>query len=95
MAAAPSEEMLASTEECAAKATLAATSGSVAAYDKVPLAAASCLFTMDTSTNIFLMHSFQVGRLVLTRWANSYLLGVQYMRHCMYTERTLQLNHTI
>lgn len=66
MAAAPSEDMLANTEECAAKATLTATSGSVAAYDKVPLAAASCLFTMDTATNIFLMHSFQVGRVILT-----------------------------
>ena len=66
MAAAPSGDMLASTEQCAAKATLAATSGSVAAYDKVPLAAASCLFTMDTSANIFLMHSFQVGTLVVT-----------------------------
>lgn len=57
--------MLASTEECAAKATLAATSGSVAAYDKVPLAAASCLFTMDTSSNILLLHSFQVQMLAL------------------------------
>ncbi|KAL3160063.1 hypothetical protein ABBQ38_009778 [Trebouxia sp. C0009 RCD-2024] len=59
VAAAPSEDMLASTEDCAAKATLVAASGSVAAYDKVPLAAASCLFTMDTATSIFLMHSFQ------------------------------------
>lgn len=64
VAAAPSEGMLASTEDCAAKATLVAASGSVAAYDKVPLAAASCLFTMDTATNIFLMHSFQVGSLL-------------------------------
>lgn len=61
VATAPSESMLESSEDCAAKATLMATSGSAGAYDKVPLAAASCLFTMDTSTDIFLMHSFQVG----------------------------------
>ena len=61
VAAAPSEDMLANTEDCAAKATLVAARGSVAAYDKVPFAAASCLFTMDTATSIFLLHSFQVS----------------------------------
>ena len=60
VAAAPSDSMLEDCEDCAAKATVLAHRGCVGAYDKVPLAAASCLFTMDTSTDIFLMHSFQV-----------------------------------
>lgn len=52
--------MHAAAEDCAAKATLQGTDGSVGAYDKLPMASASCLFTMDTSTDIFILHSFQV-----------------------------------
>ena len=61
VATAPSAEMLQVTEDCAAKTTLQGSEGSVGAYDKVPLASASCLFSMDTSTDIFIMHSFQVN----------------------------------
>ena len=56
----PTAAMHAAAEDCAAKATLQGTEGSVGAYDKLPLASASCLFTMDTSTDIFILHSFQV-----------------------------------
>ena len=60
VATAPSEAMLQATEACAARSTIVQTAGSVGAYDKMPLASASCLFTMDTSSDIFIMHSFQV-----------------------------------
>ena len=52
--------MLDLSEDCNAKSTLVQTQGCVGAYDKMPLASASCLFTMDTSSDIFIMHSFQV-----------------------------------
>jgi len=52
--------MLDLSEDCDAKSTLVQTQGCVGAYDKMPLASASCLFTMDTSSDIFIMHSFQV-----------------------------------
>ena len=60
VAAAPSKSMLDLSEDCDAKSTLVQTQGCVGAYDKMPLASASCLFTMDTSSDIFIMHSFQV-----------------------------------
>ncbi|KAL0047976.1 hypothetical protein WJX82_004829 [Trebouxia sp. C0006] len=59
VAAAPSKSMLDLSEDCNAKSTLVQTQGCVGAYDKMPLASASCLFTMDTSSDIFIMHSFQ------------------------------------
>ena len=60
VATAPSKSMLELSEDCDAKSTLVGTQGCVGAYDKMPLASASCLFTMDTSSDIFIMHSFQV-----------------------------------
>ncbi|KAL0030394.1 hypothetical protein WJX79_000988 [Trebouxia sp. C0005] len=59
VATAPSKSMLELSEDCDAKSTLVQTQGCVGAYDKMPLASASCLFTMDTSSDIFIMHSFQ------------------------------------
>ena len=61
VAAAPSKSMLDLSEDCDAKSALVQTQGCVGAYDKMPLASASCLFTMDTSSDIFIMHSFQVS----------------------------------
>ncbi len=61
VATAPSKSMLELSEDCDAKSTLVQTQGCVGAYDKMPLASASCLFTMDTSSDIFIMHSFQVS----------------------------------
>ena len=52
-------------EDSAAKETLLAEPEAAGAYDRVPFASASAVFTMDTSNDIFLLHSIQV-RLGLT-----------------------------
>lgn len=64
MATEPTAGMMQAAEECAAKTALQGTDGAVGAYDKLPMASASCLFTMDTSTDIFILHSFQVQSLM-------------------------------
>ena len=48
-------------EDSNAKQTLLSEPRAAGAYDKVPFASASAIFTMDTSNDIFLLHSFQVG----------------------------------
>ena len=57
----PDGEMLAGMEESQARDTLAAEPQAAAAYDRIPLGSGSCVFTMDTSTDILLLHSMQVG----------------------------------
>lgn len=47
-------------EESNAKEALQAEPTAAGTYDKVPFASASALFTMDTSNDIFLLHSLQV-----------------------------------
>lgn len=47
-------------EESNAKQTLRDYPGTAGAYDLVPMASASAVFTLDTSTDIFLLHSLQV-----------------------------------
>ena len=53
-------EMLAAMEPSAAQQALATELRALAAYDRVPCAAASAVFTMDTATEIFLLHTLQV-----------------------------------
>ena len=43
-----------------AKDTLQSEPAAAGAYDRVPFASASAIFTMDTSNDIFLLHSIQV-----------------------------------
>ena len=52
--------MLAAMEDSPAQQALAAEPQALAAYDRVPAAAASAVFTMDTATDIFLLHTLQV-----------------------------------
>ena len=56
----PTPEMLGAMEPSNARSTLEAEPGAVAAYDQVPCKAASAVFTMDTSTDIFMLHTLQV-----------------------------------
>jgi hypothetical protein len=49
-------------EDSNAKETLRAFPGAAGAYDLVPLASASAVFSLDTSTDILLLHALQVPR---------------------------------
>ncbi len=49
-------------EPSAARDTLRDFPGAAGVYDRVPFAAASAVWTLDTSTDIFLLHSIQVRR---------------------------------
>lgn len=60
MATPPTPEDVAGMEDSNAKATLLDFPGAAGAYDLVPMASASAVFTLDTSTDIFLLHSLQV-----------------------------------
>ena len=56
----PTPAMMGGMEASNAQKVLLAEPGAVAAYDLVPCKAASAVFTMDTSTDIFLLHTLQV-----------------------------------
>ena len=56
----PDKEMLAAMEPSQDKDTLVGEPLAAAAYDRVPFSTGSCVFTMDTSTDILLLHSMQV-----------------------------------
>lgn len=60
MALPPSRNAVAAMEDCNAKDTLQAEPAAAGAYDCIPLAAVSAVFTLDTSTDLFVMHSIQV-----------------------------------
>jgi len=60
VAATPTAEEVAAMEDSNAKETLRAFPGAAGAYDLVPLASASAVFSLDTSTDILLLHSLQV-----------------------------------
>ena len=47
-------------EDSNAKETLQESPGAVGAYDRMPFASAAAVWTLDTSTDIFLLHSLQV-----------------------------------
>ena len=57
----PTQGMLAAAEDSPAKAAVAAEVQAVGAFDRVPFSSGSCIFTMDTATDIFIMHSIQVS----------------------------------
>ena len=63
----PDKEMLAGMEASQAKDTLLAESQAAGAYDRLPLSSASCVFSMDTSTDVLLLHSLQVPMRSLLR----------------------------
>ena len=48
-------------EDSNAKETLLAEPKAAGAYDKIPFKSASAIFTMDTSNDIFLLHSIQAS----------------------------------
>ena len=60
----PTQGMLAAAEDSPAKAAVAAEVQADGAFDKVPFSSGSCIFTMDTATDIFIMHSIQVSLLL-------------------------------
>ena len=60
MASAPQVADVLAMEQSAARDTLVDFPGAVGAYDQVPFQSASFVFTMDTSTDILLLHSIQV-----------------------------------
>lgn len=64
----PDEGMLAAVEASQARDTLLAEASAAAAYDRVPLASGSCVFTMDTSSDILLLHSIQVWAVATPTW---------------------------
>lgn len=47
-------------EDCNAKEVLREEPTAAGVYDKIPFSSASAIFTMDTYTNIFMLHSLQV-----------------------------------
>ncbi len=47
-------------EDSSARATLQEFPRAAGAYDRMPFASATAVWTLDTSTDIFLLHSFQV-----------------------------------
>ena len=60
MAMPPKAEDVAAMEESNARATLQEFPKAAGAYDRMPFASAAAVWTLDTSTDIFLLHSFQV-----------------------------------
>ncbi len=60
MAMPPKAEDVAVMEESNAKETLQEFPRAAGAYDRMPFASAAAVWTLDTSTDIFLLHSFQV-----------------------------------
>jgi len=56
----PSAEAVRAMEDSNAKTSLLGEASAAGAYDKVPFSSASAIFTMDTSNDIFLLHSLQV-----------------------------------
>lgn len=58
-------------EDSNAKETLLEFPHAAGAYDRVPIASASAVWTLDTSTDIFLLHSIQVGRVTILHCIDS------------------------
>jgi len=57
----PKGEDVAAMEDSNAKETLQEFPRAAGAYDRMPFGSAAAVWTLDTSTDIFLLHSFQVG----------------------------------
>ena len=62
----PKAEDVAVMEESNAKETLQEFPRAAGAYDRMPFASAAAVWTLDTSTDIFLLHSLQVRLSYLT-----------------------------
>jgi hypothetical protein len=60
----PTPEMLAAAEDSAAQAVLAAEPGAVGVYDHVPVRGGAAVFTMDTASEVFMLHS---GKVTISR----------------------------
>ena len=58
----PTPEMLAGSGDSDAQAVLAAEPGAVAAYDHVPMRAAAAVFSMDTASEVFMLHTAKVRK---------------------------------
>jgi hypothetical protein len=56
----PTPETLAAVEDSAAQAVLAAEPGAVGVYDRLPVRAGAAVFTMDTASEVFMLHSGKV-----------------------------------
>lgn len=61
MAVRPNKHMLAAAGSSDAQQALVGESGAVLAYDKVPFASGAAVFTLDTSTDLLVLHSIQVA----------------------------------
>lgn len=61
----PTADMQSSSESTAALDTLNSEPNAVGAYDHVPFASAAAVFTMDTASEVFILHSAQVQALVI------------------------------
>ena len=64
----PKAEDVAAMEESNARETLQEFPAAAGAYDRMPFASAAAVWTLDTSTDIFLLHSFQVAVLPSAAW---------------------------
>ena len=60
----PDSDMLAAMEASQAVDTMRSEPQAAAAYDRIPFSSGSCVFTMDTSSEILLLHSMQVGSIM-------------------------------
>jgi len=61
----PTADMQSSSESTAALDTLNSEPNAVGAYDHVPFASAAAVFTMDTASEVFILHSAQVQALLM------------------------------
>ena len=57
----PTTDAVEGMEDSNAKEALQAEPEAAGAYDKIPFASASAIFTIDTSNDIFLLHSIQAS----------------------------------
>lgn len=57
----PTAEMLAAAEDSAAQSVLVAEPEAVGVYDHVPVRAGAAVFTMDTASEVFMLHSGKVS----------------------------------
>ena len=56
----PTPDMLAAAEDSAAQAVLATEPEAVGVYDHVPVRSGAAVFTMDTASEVFMLHSGKV-----------------------------------
>lgn len=74
----PGLATLAAAEPTLAGSALDSCPGAVAAWDKVSILSASMVFTMDTSANMFTLHSIQVSDIFKESAAASTFIYIYY-----------------